>query len=356
MIFVPILAERLLEMYGWRGAFLILAGINFHALIAAALTRTPHDQGLFGKSYDLSTSRSRWKKIGPLTKTDSANQTRNSHQISDNTSGEASKPAHVELCLINGDDSIHSTNEIHRHDGSKKLSQSSNESHAEFNEDKRACQTARGNDISRSYESTELTEILTETGQTSNKNETLNERNSCLDISTALSRLCGTLAPVRNLFKDYPVFLPLLVSYLLLGVSVTGVMIFLVPNAEDKGIKLSLATVLSSIFGLGDLVGRPLIGLLHTNTQWNAIKLSMGVSVFCAGTLFIYPFSYVYAILAVNAFINGASLGAICVLSAIVLTEIFPEELFKKTFGLYYLSFGIGAPLGGLFAGIKLNS
>ena len=153
------------------------------------------------------------------------------------------------------------------------------------------------------------------------------------------------------MFRYYKVTALLSVTDLSIGMTMAGVIIFLVPNATEKGIELSRATILSSIFGFGEMTGRPLVALFQTKTRCSAMKISIALTLFCAGTLLVYPFLDRYTVLAIFAFLNGFTVGTCSMLLVTSLPDIIPEDLFKYAFGFIYLCFGIGNALGGYLAG-----
>ena len=156
---------------------------------------------------------------------------------------------------------------------------------------------------------------------------------------------------IRSPCVDYPVLFPFALARLTYGLISNGAIIFLVPAAIDKGLSVSTATYLSSLFGLGDFLGRFLIGILVSKLKMNSLKTNIFMTLMNALTFLVYPLSSRFSVFAVIAFFNGFFLGADGSMGLIIMNDALPKKLFKFGTGLLYLSYGIGAPLGGLLAG-----
>ena len=320
MIALPILAERLMENFGWRGAFLVLAAINFNVLVSAVLNRTKCNKESSANPKDrpqLQSSTRERTDVLPRYRNECNRTLTMSKKLQGITVSDAANIA---------------------------------TSHNQLASSGNTRQTYGANERIEMHELVHVRESPEEQEEASGSKDCPESRNIG-KLPFPFSWPSENVSRLHIMFKDYPAVALLSVTYLFLGISMSGVIIFLVPNATEKGVELSHATLLSSIFGFGDMIGRPLTSLFHTKTQCNAIKLSICLTVTCAGTLLVYPFLNAYVVLAVVAFTNGLTIGSLGMLSVTALNEVLPNELFKHGMGLNYLCFGVGNPLGGFLAG-----
>ncbi|XP_038047801.1 monocarboxylate transporter 12-like [Patiria miniata] len=177
-------------------------------------------------------------------------------------------------------------------------------------------------------------------------------------------RRCCTLA-----FKSFCEFLALdvlwyepkfiihaLVSFLV-GVMYSAWMIFLVPHAIARGIESQLASFLSSVGGVGTLLGRIIQGpVMHRN--WiQAVQLSTLLAFLNALAFVLDPIiSDNYPGLACLAFVNGLSLGTMAVLFILVAKQVLSEDLSVQGWGTLLVFFAIGELLGGALAGLSYDA
>ena len=130
-----------------------------------------------------------------------------------------------------------------------------------------------------------------------------------------------------------------------------GTMIFLVPSAIDKGVDLQQASVLSLLYGVGNLVGRVSSGFLITKTGWRPLTICCWLYVICSASFIVHASCRVYIILTINTFVFATSLGFLTTIVFLCIQESLPKALFRGGYFLYAFFFGLGSPIGGLLAG-----
>ena len=203
MIVLPILAERLMENLGWRGALLILAGINFNVLVSAALNRKKNDKEICAPSQIQTRSiKERW--MDALSRCRSQNNQSQTGQ------------KNLE-CAMGSDDTNIAT------------------SNSNF-----ASSMSSGNTL-QTYGTNEDIEMgghINVRGTLEEQHEvawTLQSAESTGTRNTpfSFSWLAKKVSPVYNMFKNHPAVVLLLVTNLFVGMSMSGVIIFLVPNATE---------------------------------------------------------------------------------------------------------------------------
>lgn len=136
---------------------------------------------------------------------------------------------------------------------------------------------------------------------------------------------------------------------------VTGWVLFLFSYTIDSGYSAQIASFLSTLGGLGALVGRPLVGAICDRGL-----LSGRMTFFCIANLgavlmFAYPFVQVYWMLGLITFTAGISLGSSAPVFVIILKKILQDDTtgFSGAVGLHYMARGVGMLAGGPLTGKK---
>ena len=128
-------------------------------------------------------------------------------------------------------------------------------------------------------------------------------------------------------------------------------MLFLVPNAEQRGIGRSEAVLLSTIAGVGGVAGR-LIFIVLLAFKFNTFIIYIVAGVVCSATFFLDFAGSGYAIRAVLALLQG-----VCFFIEDTCSLVFAKELVKNeanfSFAISLTTFlgGVGAIAAGLLTG-----
>lgn len=192
MMVLPLLTEFLIGVYGWRGALLLIGGLNLQTMVAGALLRP--------------SSTDRTHESTPLTSNPSINH----------------GPTYSSLASDDDGDE----NTLSPADTRQKYDPTSNNS------------PTRKEDLpgtsSSSYHSEELMEEQAPSGVWTNIKHGFIQMVQILDF---------------RIFCDYPMFSLTLVAIFLHGITYTGWIVFLVPNAIAKGFSSYTAVSLAAIGG-----------------------------------------------------------------------------------------------------------
>ena len=150
---------------------------------------------------------------------------------------------------------------------------------------------------------------------------------------------------------------PILVTYLaafcLWSISAAGWVIFLVSYTVTLGYSAQTASFLSSMGGVGTLIGRLLSWPLTEHSFLTERTLFIVLSFGSAMTLAIYPFVTSYWLLTVISFFTGVFIGTPTPVVIMMLKELFPKDTdaFTGAVGLHYFALGIGLLSGGPLTG-----
>ena len=156
-----------------------------------------------------------------------------------------------------------------------------------------------------------------------------------------------------NLLAENPMLLVILTAMGIHEMAVSSWMLFLVSYIISTGYSSQSASFLSSIGGVGILLGRLSLPPLIDK------KLVSGLGLFCilsagsAVTLIAYPFTDVYWLFVLISLLAGVFLGTAAPVFVLVLRELFADDpdAFRSAVGLQYLTRGIGRIIGGSLTG-----
>ncbi|XP_072028354.1 monocarboxylate transporter 12-like [Amphiura filiformis] len=170
----------------------------------------------------------------------------------------------------------------------------------------------------------------------------------CNDTSLATSgRIEAIVHTILSWFgvsfmRKRPVLFAYYLAFLLWNISLAGWIIFLVPYTIGLGFPAQQASFMSTLGGVGTLVGR-IIMFIFPDHSLNSNRLQfMVLSIGGAVSLFLYPFVKAYWLLATLSF-----------LLAVMIKCIVPGdgEDFAEAIGLLHMFYGIGTLLGGPIVG-----
>lgn len=177
------------------------------------------------------------------------------------------------------------------------------------------------------------------------------ENSSC--CCRTVWRVCGLSAVAKS-----PQYLLYLASFILIDTAMSGWALFLFFYTTDIGFKTHLASYLSTVAGIGTLIGRLACGILLGD---NIISAKLCITILNLGgcvSLFCYPYITSYWVLVVLSLMTGVFTGANTPVSAILIRDLFleEEEDFIYATGLQYMVRGVGLFCGGPMTGKSLLS
>lgn len=396
MIVLPVITENLAHGFGWKGALFLLGAINFHMMITAVVTREPeHVYGHWRRKKtsdpdDMESKRARFEKdacnlkeVKSLGASVLLNggaeeipyQQRNGAKYGScmNLSSDVSKAARRNSFLMRKfkscdeeDIAIMSDDEFSTPKQSLRDKSEKRKPYHKYGNDTVNCNDkqplfseSRGKYYGKEHWAYEIRKLsyVSEEHESVDSRERLSKgttvRSSC---SSCLSSCkSGAMSVVRfldlELMRDAPALIVLQLSFILLTSVHVGWMIFLVPHAIAKGIPLESAVFLSSVGGVGNLIGRIVQGPIVDRRLLTGVQLSILLSIVNAITFAIDPLLQTLPVLCADAFFSGLCSGALIPLVAICVKEVVPRDRFANAVGLVSLSYGIGEPLGGYLAG-----
>ncbi|XP_072028358.1 monocarboxylate transporter 12-like [Amphiura filiformis] len=156
-----------------------------------------------------------------------------------------------------------------------------------------------------------------------------------------------------SFMRKRPVLVAYYSAFLLWNISLAGWIIFLVPYTIGLGFPAQQASFMSTLGGVGTLVGR-IIMFIFPDQSLNSHRLQfMVLSIGGAASLFLYPFVKAYWLLATLSFFAGLFLGTPPPVAMVMIKCIVPDEGedFAKAIGLLHMSYGIGTLVGGPIVG-----
>ena len=182
------------------------------------------------------------------------------------------------------------------------------------------------------------------------RNDARHDKTICKRIKGCIDSFLDRIS-ISVIFREYPMLKSLPFLSLSVSIMTTGMVVFLVPSAIEKGIDLERATVLSSLFGIGILTGRLSGGLVITKISWKPSTIVCLFYPICAASFVVHATCTSYTVLAINSFINPVCLNVISSTLFFLMEQALPKRLFKGGFFLFALFYGMGSPIGGLLAG-----
>ncbi|XP_072037354.1 monocarboxylate transporter 13-like [Amphiura filiformis] len=170
-------------------------------------------------------------------------------------------------------------------------------------------------------------------------------------------KTCSSFFGFSVLAKE-PILVTYLAAFCLWSIASAGWVIFLVPYTITLGYSAQTASFLSSIGGVGTLIGRLLTGPLTQRGLVTGRVLFIFLSFGSAGTLILYPFVQSYWVLVVISFLVGLCIGTPTPVVIVMLKELLPsdKDAFTGAIGLHYFALGMGLLSGGPLTGIVFDA
>ena len=192
--------------------------------------------------------------------------------------------------------------------------------------------------------------ILKRPKWTKHQNTHSNKTNSQCSLQNAFAAIRKKLN--FKLFTTYPIFTLFQVICLLNGVLYTTWVLFLVPDAVSRGFSLTKAVYLSTIGGVGFIIGRIGNGILIDWKLISDINLYTVLMAILAASVSIGTLARTFWVLSVLAFTVGICLGAQYPLAMLLAKAQVEEERWAMSaIAWTYLFQGTGNSLAGLITG-----
>lgn len=156
--------------------------------------------------------------------------------------------------------------------------------------------------------------------------------------------------PLRRLAADGR-FRRLALAFLLLGLSITALIVHLVPLLVDRGLADAPALAMAAALGLAVMVGRVLLGVLVDRFRPTIVA-------FC---FLMLPVASCMLLLADNrlsfaaVLLLGLAAGAEIDLLAYFVSRVFPLEHYGSIYGAALATFSLGAGFGPVIAGLSYD-
>nr|XP_054764419.1 monocarboxylate transporter 3-like [Lytechinus pictus]XP_054764420.1 monocarboxylate transporter 3-like [Lytechinus pictus] len=159
-----------------------------------------------------------------------------------------------------------------------------------------------------------------------------------------------------KLLYEYPRFTIFCLAEVASAVSYYGWIVFLIPNAEAKGILPDRAVLLATVGGTANISGRLTMGLLSARFNIRPQIIYSLVCILSAAAYFYNSFTKRFLVLGCLAAVNAFA-GGVKVISATLLSKSsVPEERFPSAMILVSLIFGLGESFAGFIIGAAYNA
>lgn len=154
-----------------------------------------------------------------------------------------------------------------------------------------------------------------------------------------------------ELFVEMPIFTVFQTMFALYSIGYTTWVVYLVPHGINKGIPAEKAVFLSTVGGLGTIVGRIGYGPLVDYDVISDDRLFAILSLMCGTTFLVDPLIDSLAILCVMALIAGVAIGARYPLSITMTKKLLDDDHFVSAMGWTFFFTGLGKTAGGAVTG-----
>lgn len=171
------------------------------------------------------------------------------------------------------------------------------------------------------------------------KGSTQNEPESTLSVFNMFS---------TELLKNVS-FVNILILSAAIGWSYTCWLIYLVPHAEDKHVKASMAALLGTVGGIGNILGK-LVFVVLKKVFSNEALLYFSCSL-CSISLGLDPLLTSFSLLAVSSTVYAFSLGLAYTTGLSIMNDVVDTEIMVDAFAWFYAVFGVASMAGGFTTG-----
>ena len=168
-------------------------------------------------------------------------------------------------------------------------------------------------------------------------------------------RIYGRSFEIPKIFHFFVLKMPVVQFYTLFSFIVFfgyfNFIIFLPLDAHSRGYAGFEKAWLVSWAGIGDLIGRIVVGIVGDMTIIERYKIIGATCIMCGLNILIFNFANVFWWCAIHTTLYGFFGGAYIALTSIVLIDMVGIEIMPKALGVILLIQGLGAALGQPFEG-----
>eukprot|EP00057_Strongylocentrotus_purpuratus_P031409 XP_784514.1 PREDICTED: monocarboxylate transporter 12-like [Strongylocentrotus purpuratus] len=158
-----------------------------------------------------------------------------------------------------------------------------------------------------------------------------------------------------KVFRDCSRFITVCMTFFTFAISFYGWIVFLIPNAEAKGVSPDKAVLLATIGGVANIFGRLTVGFQAARINLKPRVTYCLISVVSAGAFFCNFFTKRFSILSCFAATNGFAMGWKTVSSNLLCKDGVSDERYPAALSFSSLAFGIGEAVGALSIGLLYN-
>ena len=291
MMTLPVIAEKLVEIYGWRAAIALNGAFSLHCVVCGALMK-------------------------PVARV---------RQTSDDEHGsrESNLDPHDEKRCLLGADSVSRDKKVLADSSYANVVPS--DDGGEHSQEHFNAYNSDGRDMERGCK-----------------------------LKQKLNSVCSVLQSVLDLtvIRLYPRMISVVITFALDALSYSGWVVFLVPNAITKGYLPSRAVLLATVGGLANIFGRLLTGVFSSRHLISDELSYCFLSAIAAAAFFANNIAYSFSALTVLSAINGFCTGAKIVMINLLPKSAVPDdEMVLTGISLVMLASGLAEPIGGLLMG-----
>ena len=148
----------------------------------------------------------------------------------------------------------------------------------------------------------------------------------------------------ENIFYN-PKFWLLCFPLFVFGFNAGAIITHIIPMMQEKNLSLTMAVLIASLFGPGQIIGRILIMTYGRN------KSNIGLFVLCfysslIGIIFLYFVNFSFYLAFLFILFNSAAFGSMAILKPLVQNDIFGKMNFGKIHGILAICFMSGSIAG----------
>ena len=185
-----------------------------------------------------------------------------------------------------------------------------------------------------------------------NSNETSEPFSNEKSILTCIKRTLASLFEPFSIIKETPIFTAFIMARFLSGMVYTGWTIFLMPHAILKGIPPLQSALLSSMGGIGAIVGRLTPGPIIDNGYVSALQFGFIANSVNTIAYLLDPLANSFWSLSILAVINGFVFGSELVIVLPICEEMLQDDdKAISAFGIAFIPVSVGILLGGVLMG-----
>lgn len=153
-----------------------------------------------------------------------------------------------------------------------------------------------------------------------------------------------------SLLKD-PIFILFTVSNFCTSIGFNIPYVYLVAQAEERGISTNRASLLLAVIGIANLVGRIVLGYVSDKPWINRLMVYNVCLTICGLATIFSAFCYDFYSFVIYASVYGFTIGAYVGLTSVILVDLLGLDRLTNAFGLLLLFQGIASFLGPPIAG-----